>query len=129
MLTSIMLLSTLQAFFLICSNTVSPVQTASLPEQPAKETEVLLAGQPDAQLTAEGVAEQSAPKQTAEVVAEPTTNGTKKPMGDPLAMMPESLTDAGEKARLWLNQDNQMVTAECLCQMNSDPIKCNCDFL
>ena len=33
-----------------------------------------------------------------------------KEAADPLAMMPESLTDAGGKARLWLNQNNQMVT-------------------
>ena len=28
---------------------------------------------------------------------------------DPLAMMPESLTNAGDKARMWLNKNNQMV--------------------
>merc|ERR1711974_558387 len=33
----------------------------------------------------------------------------KKAAVDTLAMMPESLVDAGDKARLWLNQNNQMV--------------------
>ena len=28
---------------------------------------------------------------------------------DPLAMMPESMTNAGDKARMWLNKNNQMV--------------------
>ena len=28
---------------------------------------------------------------------------------DPLAMMPERLTNAGDKARMWLNKNNQMV--------------------
>ena len=35
-------------------------------------------------------------------------NNTK---ADPLAMMPESLIGAGDKARLWLNQNNQMVSS------------------
>ena len=82
-----MLSSTLQQFLLVFSYTSSPVQPASLPEQPAKQTEVLVAEQP-------------------------TTNGAKKPTGDPLTMMPESQTDAGEKARLWLKQNNQMVTCD-----------------
>ena len=30
---------------------------------------------------------------------------------DTLAMMPESLVGAGDKARLWLNQNNQMVSS------------------
>ena len=113
-----MLSSTLQAFLLVCSYTSLPVQPASLPEQPAKQTDVLVAGQPAKQtdvLVGEEPAKQTEAleakqpaKQTGVLVAEPTTNGAKKPMGDPLAMMPESRTDAGDKARLWL-KDNQMV--------------------
>ena len=34
----------------------------------------------------------------------------KKAAVDTLAMMPGSLVDAGDKARLWLNQNNQMVS-------------------
>ena len=54
MLSSNMLSSTLQAFLLVCSYTSSPmqpclVQPASLPEQPAKETGVLVEGQPTKQ--------------------------------------------------------------------------------
>ena len=37
------------------------------------------------------------------------SNMEAKKTADPLVMMPESLTDAGGKARLWLNQNNQMV--------------------
>lgn len=37
------------------------------------------------------------------------SNTEAKKTADPLVMMPESLADAGGKARLWLNQNNQMV--------------------
>ena len=37
------------------------------------------------------------------------SNMEAKKTADPLVMMPESLADAGGKARLWLNQNNQMV--------------------
>ena len=36
-------------------------------------------------------------------------NNTSHNKADPLAMMPKSLVGAGDKARLWLNQNNQMV--------------------
>ena len=35
----------------------------------------------------------------------------RKALADTLAMMPESLVGAGDKARLWLNQNNQMVSS------------------
>ena len=49
---------------------------------------------------------------------EANNNNTKskeegKEAADPLVMMPESLTNAGDKARLWLNQNNQMVLKLC----------------
>ena len=41
----------------------------------------------------------------------PSKNSTdKKAAVDSLAMMPGSLVDAGDKARLWLNQNNPMVS-------------------
>lgn len=40
---------------------------------------------------------------------------------DPLAMMPESLIGAGDKARLWLNQNNQMVS--CIFHDNCDAVQ------
>ena len=46
------------------------------------------------------------PNLTQEVTNSINTNTN---ITDPLAMMPESLTNAGDKARMWLNKNNQMV--------------------
>ena len=48
------------------------------------------------------------------------SNNQANKAGDPLAMMPESLIGAGDKARLWLNQNNQMVSSCLICDSSDN---------
>ena len=69
-------------------------------------------------MTPESLAKNSSDNNNNKNNKEANNNNTKskeeaKEAADPLVMMPESLTDAGDKARLWLNQNNQMVLKLC----------------
>ena len=69
-------------------------------------------------MTPESLAKNSSDNNNNKSDKEANNNNTKskeeaKEAADPLVMMPESLTDAGDKARLWLNQNNQMVLKLC----------------